>query len=121
MKLLQTLKKRGFGFPHTAYVEGVRPYEIQQNIKASQVGDKLQIVGVGKDAFIYSVELNLLLGKVEKQVAKSLFRIYKDNLCLDGKIIAKTGGLPYKYYGLIVEIYDTTTYLDGVDISHLKE
>lgn len=121
MKLLQNLKKRHFGFPHTAFVEVVRPYEIQQNIKASKVGDKLQIVGVGKEAFIYSVELNLLLGKVEKQVAKSLFRIYKDNLCLDGKIIAKTGGLPYKYYGLIVEIYDTTTYLDGVDISHLKE
>ena len=119
MKLLFSLKKRWFGFPRTAYAEEVTSYEIQRAIEASKVDDKLQIVGVGKDIFIYSIELNTLLGKVEKTLAKKLLRLYKSNLCLDGKIVAKTGGLPYKYYGLIVEIYDSKSYLNGVDITHL--
>ena len=120
MKLIQTLKKRIFGFPHIAFADGVSSHEIQDAIKQSKIGDKLQIVSVEGQAFIYSVELNLLLGRVEKSVAKRLCRIYKTGFCLDGKILSKTGGLPYKYYGLTIEIYDTTTYLDGVDISSLK-
>lgn len=121
MKLIQTLKKRIFGFPHFAYAESVCSRETQDAIKQSKVGDKLQIVAVEQQAFIYSVELNLLLGKVEQAVSKRLFRIYPKGFCLDGKIVQKSGGLPYKYYGLAVEIYDTTSYLDGVDISRLKE
>ena len=120
MKLFQTLKKRIFGFPHTAYADATYERETQDAIKQSQVDDKLQIVGLDGEAFIYSVELNLLLGKLESDVAKALFRIYKKGFCLDGKIVCKTGGLPYKYYGLIIEIYDTTSYLNGVDISALK-
>ncbi len=119
-KFISRLRKRAFGFPHTA--RAVRVKYRQGLLAQSKAGDLLQIVHAQNVAFIYSIELNAILGELEQRLCKKLLKLFGGGFCLDGKIIAVTGGPPYRYYGILLEIYDDATYLAEInDFNILRE
>ena len=108
-----SLKKRLFGFPHPT--RAVRVKYRQGAIIQSKSGDLLQLVQVENTCYIYSIELNEILGELEPVLCKKLIKIFGKGFCLDGKILGIAGGPPYAYYGLVLEIYDTKTYLAEIE------
>lgn len=117
---ISRLRKRLLGFPHTTRAERVK-YR-QALLTQSKPGDLLQIVHVNGVAYIYSIELNAVLGEIEKPLCKKLVKIFGKGFCLDAKLLSVTGGPPYSYYGIRLEIYDTKTFLSAIEnFDFLKE
>ncbi len=74
------------------------------------------------NVFIYSVNLNRLLGYLKNDLAKSLVKTFGKGFCLDGVIDKITGGKPrYEYFGCNIRIFDTKAMMENVDISSLYE
>ena len=111
--LLFRVRKRLLGFPIVC-----RPIAVkyrQDALAQCRAGDLLQIVHAESKVFVYSIELNALLGEIERSLSKKLIKLFGKGFCLDGKILSRTGGLPYPYFGLVIAIYDTKTYLAHVE------
>ena len=117
MHILRKLKKLFIKFPLHGHLTQTGFSHTQSALKESKVGDRLQIVRPINEpcAYAYSVELNALLGKIDRPLTKRLSGLFGKCFCLDAKLAVKTGGLPYNSYGGIVEIYDTTTFMSETD------
>ena len=122
----QRLKKSGLSFPIPCKIHGVRSPDRQGALAQSREGDRLQIVhSPEKDypfnVYVYSVELNRILGYLDAVLAEKLVYVCGKGLCLDGKIEKLTGGAPdYQYIGCNIQIFDTTGMMnDCDDFSHL--
>lgn len=106
-------KKYGLDFPVCCKAHGVKKQERQGALAQSRNEDELQLVHVALDDFpfnvyIYSIELNRILGYLEGTLAKKLVLVFGQGFCLDGKISEITGGPPkYKYFGCNIRIFDT--------------
>ena len=75
--------------------------------------DELQLVHIALDEFpfnvyVYSIELNRILGYLEETLAKKLVLVFGQGFCLDGRISEITGGPPeYEYFGCNIRVFDT--------------
>lgn len=120
------LKLWDLEFPLTCPLRGVSFSDRQGALVQSADGDLLQIVHVPLpnfpyNVYVYNIELNRLLGYLEKPLAKKLVKLFGKNFCRDGKIAYRTGGPPYKYYGCMLEIYETMQHLAGEEsLTHLR-
>ena len=116
MNFLRRLKKRFIKFPLRRYLTQTGYATTQDALRQSKVGDPLQIVRLDDDcAYVYSVELNALIGKIDSQTTKRLSGVFGKRFCLDGTLAVKTGGLPYKFYGGAVDVYDSATFMSNVE------
>ncbi len=122
----QRLKKSGLIFPIRCKAHGVTAPDRQGALAQSRMGDRLQLVhyavkGYPFNVYIYNVELNRILGYLDKTLAEKLVYVFGKGLCLDGKIIKMTGGYASAHYiGCNLEIYDTSSLMaDCEDFTHL--
>ncbi|MBQ8684776.1 MAG: hypothetical protein IJ514_01230 [Clostridia bacterium] len=132
MKICAKIKKYlqakflGLSFPLVCEVRGVTDRETQGALVQSADGDSLQIVHTPTDTlpyrvFVYNIEINRLIGHIDKRLAKKLVKFYGKSFCRDGTIVSRTGGLPYKYYGCTLEISDEMQAMKDVeDFRHLR-
>ena len=93
MTFLQRIKKwlKRLKFPFETSVFGISFKDEQGALKQSRVGDKLQIVHTPSDKFpkrvlVYSIELNRILGYIDRGVSDDLLFVFGKNFCLDGEI-----------------------------------
>lgn len=126
-RLLYKLKKRRLKlqFPLFCKVKGVKNPAYQGALAQSQNGDKLQLVHLPSerypfDTFVYSVNLNRVLGYLEKDLAEKLVKLFGENFCRDGVIYRVIGGGNYKYFGCQILIFETMDMMKNVqDFSSL--
>ena len=126
-RLLYRLKKRRLKlyFPLFCKVKGVKNPAYQGALAQSQNGDKLQLVHLPSeqypfDVFVYSVNLNRVLGYLEKELAEKLVKLFGENFCRDGVIYRVIGGGNYKYFGCQILIFETMDMMQNVqDFSSL--
>ena len=126
-RLLYHLKKRRLKlyFPLFCKVKGVKNPDYQGAVAQSQNGDKLQLVHLPSetypfDVFVYSVNLNRVLGYLEEDLAKKLVKLFGENFCRDGVIYRVVGGGNYKYFGCQILIFETMDMMQNVqDFSSL--
>ena len=106
-------KKYGLEFPVCCKAHGVGKRERQGALAQSRSGDELQLVHIALDEFpfnvyVYSIELNRILGYLEETLAKKLVLVFGQGFCLDGRISEITGGPPeYEYFGCNIRVFDT--------------
>ena len=122
----QRLKKSGLVFPLVCKIHGVKSADRQGALAQSRIGDRLQLVHHAEknypfNVYVYSVELNRILGYLDAVLAEKLVYVCGKGLCLDGQIEKLTGGAPqYEYIGCNIQIFDTTSMMkDCHDFSHL--
>ena len=120
------MKKSGLVFPIPCKIHGVKYPDRQGALAQSRENDSLQIVhspekGYPFNVYVYSVELNRILGYLDPILAEKLVYVCGKGLCLDGKIEKLTGGAPdYEYRGCNIQIFETTSMMqDCKDFSHL--
>ena len=122
----QRLRKSGLHFPIPCKIHGVKSMDRQGALAQSRAGDRLQLVhSAEKDypfnVYVYSVELNRILGYLDAVLAEKLVYVFGKGLCLDGEIEKLTGGAPdYAHIGCNISIFQTTSIMqDFTDFSHL--
>jgi len=122
----QRLKKSRLRFPLSCKIHGVKSPDRQGALAQSRQGDELQLVHRAEEhypfnVYVYSVELNRILGYLDAVLAEKLVYVFGKGLCLDGKIEKLTGGAPeYAYIGCNIQIFETTTMMkDCNNFSHL--
>ena len=122
----QRLKKAGLSFPVFCKVHGVKSPDRQGALAQSRAQDRLQLVHSAEEnypfnVYVYSVELNRILGYLDAVLAEKLVYVFGKGLCLDGKIEKITGGKPrYDYFGCNISILQTTSIMQNYDdFSHL--
>ncbi len=122
----QRLKKSRLTFPLSCKIHGVKSPDRQGALAQSRQGDRLQLVHRAEEnhpfnVYVYSVELNRILGYLDAVLAEKLVYVFGKGLCLDGKIEKRTGGAPeYKYIGCNIKIFETTNMMnDCNDFTHL--
>ena len=122
----QRLKKSRLTFPLSCKVHGVKSPDRQGALAQSRMGDWLQLVHHPEtdypfNVYVYSVELNRILGYLDAVLAVKLVYVFGKGLCLDGKIEKVTGGAPhYAYLGCNIQIFDTMSMMSGCeDFAHL--
>ena len=121
----QRLKKSRLTFPLLCKIHGVKSAERQGGLAQSRIGDKLQLVHHPEkeypfNVYVYSVELNRILGYLDPILAEKLVYVFGKGVCLDGKIDKITGGTNPQYFGCNIQIFDTACMMkDCEDFSHL--
>ena len=122
----QRLKKSQLRFPLFCKIHGVKSSDRQGALAQSRQGDKLQLVhraeeGYPFNVYVYSIELNRVLGYLDEALTEKLVYVFGKGLCLDGQIEKLTGGAPeYVYIGCNIKIFETTTMMnDYNNFSHL--
>ena len=115
MKPLRWFKKliKGLRFPLIANVFGISRTDEQGALLQSRVDDKLQIVHTPSERFpnrvlVYSIELNRILGYIDRSIAKDLIFVLGENFCVDGEIAELYEGT---IVGCAVLIYETTSFM----------
>ena len=122
----QRLKKSGLTFPIPCKIHGVKSADRQGALTQSRVGDRLQLVHHAEknypfNVYVYNIELNRILGYLDKVLAEKLVYVCGKGFCLDGSIEKLTGGAPdYAYRGCNIKIFQTTDMMkDYEEFSHL--
>ena len=105
-------KKYDLRFPVCCKAHGVSFADRQGALAQSRSGDELQLVQVPlenypQNVYIYSIELNRILGYLEKNLSDRLTSVFGTGFCLDGQISEITGGPPYPYFGCNIRIFET--------------
>ena len=124
---IKRLRQRllGVSLPKRVTLRGVRFADRQGALAQSRNGDLLQVVHtplkkLPHNVYVYHVSLNRILGYIEQPLAKKLVKLFGKNFCRDGKIVNRTGGPPYPYYGCVIDVYDSMEYLQSqTDFTHL--
>lgn len=91
------LWRRGISLPLLTTVYGVSNPNSQGALAQSRVDDQLQIVHTPTErhkhnVYVYSIELNRILGYIEKELAKGLVAVFGNGFCLDAVIEEIVGG-----------------------------
>ena len=91
----------------------------------SRAEDELQLVHLPLEDFpfnvyVYSIELNRILGYLDENLSKKLVGVFGQGFCLDGTIEEIIGGPPeYKYYGCMIVLLNSMKmmepYLDDTE------
>ena len=111
-------RRLGLEFPLFCKVHGVKAPDFQGALAQSRAGDGLQLVHVPletrpENVYVYSIELNRILGRLESGLSEKLVRAFGKGFCLDGRIENITGGPPsWKYFGCNLRILDTMTLME---------
>ncbi|MFQ7078910.1 MAG: hypothetical protein ACLRL0_07990 [Christensenellaceae bacterium] len=105
-------KKYDLRVPVCCKAHGVSFADRQGALAQSRSGDELQLVQVPVEnyphnVYIYSIELNRILGYLEKNLSDRLTSVFGKGFCLDGQISEITGGPPYPYFGCNIRIFET--------------
>jgi len=107
----------GLEFPIFCKIRGVSSSDRQGALAQSRPKDRLQLVHVPLEAFpfnvyVYSIELNRILGYIEKSLSQKLVFVFGKGFCLDGEIAKMTGGPPlYSFFGCNIQIFSTTSFM----------
>lgn len=122
------LWRRGISLPLTTTVYGVSNLSSQGALAQSRVDDHLQIVHTPTDkhahnVYVYSINLNRLLGYIDRDLAKGLVAVFGNGFCLDAKIDEIVGSdAETDPFGVQILILPTTTfmlpYLDDLPYYH---
>lgn len=114
---------RGLHMPLYANVFGTSHKDVQGALAQSRVGDCLQIVRANGKAFVYNIELNRIVGYVDREIDKDLLFVFGNEFCLDGEISDIYGGRDGSLFSCRVKIYDTCTFMRDrlSDIRYLYE
>ena len=119
---------KGLSLPCKGFVYGTSNASSQGALAQSHEDDKLQLVHVPTEyhpynTYVYSIELNRILGYLDRELAKTLLSVFGEGFCLDGKISEIWGDGKETPFGFSVTVYQTmsfmTPYLD--DIPYLTE
>lgn len=115
-------------FPVYCKIHGVKRTDRQGALAQCRAKDRLQIVhatvhGNDEVAYVYSVELNRILGYISDDLTKKLIYVFGKNFCLDATIENITGGPPnYQYFGCNIRILSTASMMNDIEnFSHLFE
>lgn len=124
------LWRRELSMPCAAHLFGVSNPDSQGALAQSRNGDALQIVHVPTERFphnvyAYSIELNRILGYLDRLLAKSLCEVFGKGFCLDARVDELYGGNDGEEFGAQIVIFKTTSlmrpylndlpYLRGID------
>ncbi len=130
-RLIYRSRKKRFGlrFPLYCKIHGVKNADHQGAITQSRAEDALQIVhSPTKDypynIFVYSVNLNRILGYLHPDLSKKLVRLFGKGFCRDAFIENVTGGRQsnYKYLGCNIRIVESMRNMQNInDFSHLYD
>ncbi len=120
-------RKYGLSFPLYCKAHGVKRAEYQGAIAQSRAGDKLQLIHRPENdypynVYIYSVELNRILGYLHETLAYKLVSVFGEEFCRDAVVKEITGGGEYKYRGCNIEIFQTMEYMKDsqADLPYLR-
>lgn len=111
------LWRRGLSLPLEATVFGVSNPLSQGALAQSRAEDKLQIVHTPSEklphnVYVYSIELNRILGHLTADLSKALISVFGNGFCLDGEIAEIVGeGTVISPFGVQIVIRATTTYM----------
>ena len=116
----------GISFPLYCKAHGVKSADYQGAIAQSHANDKLQIThspveGYPHNVYVYSIELNRVLGYLQERLAKKLVELFGNGFCRDALISEITGGGEYKYRGCNLVIFETMSFMQDTqtDIPYL--
>lgn len=109
-------EKSKTSFPISCKIYGVKKGDRQSALAQSRVGDPLQLVHTPTEyypnqVYVYSVNLNRVLGYIEKELAEKLVYVFGKGFCRDGKIHKIIGGVPYKYFGCVIHILESREFM----------
>lgn len=122
------LWRRELSMPLLTHLFGISNPDAQGALAQSRNGDALQIVHVPTERFpynvyVYSIELNRVLGYLTHILSKSLCEIFGKGFCLDGRVDELYGGEDGEEFGAQIVIFKTTSlmrpYLN--DLPYLRE
>ena len=112
------LWRRGISLPCQTRVFGSSNLNAQGALAQSREGDLLQVVHTPTErhaynVYVYSIELNRVLGYLDKDLAKSLVSIFGNGFCLDAQIdeIIGSDAKTDPFVADIV-IFKTTTFME---------
>ena len=113
--------KLGLSFPLYCKIHGVKNADYQGAIAQRRDEDALQIVHSPKqnypyNIFVYSVNLNRVLGYLHTDLSKKLVRLFGKGFCRDAFIENITGGekAGYKYLGCNIRIVESMQNMQDV-------
>ncbi|MBQ8658889.1 MAG: hypothetical protein IJ506_07110 [Clostridia bacterium] len=120
-------RKCGVSFPLYCKAHGVKRTEYQGALAQSRSGDKLQLIHNARgdypyNVYIYSVDLNRILGYLHETLAYKLVTLFGAGFCRDAVVKEITGGGEYKYRGCNIEIFETMEYMKDrqTDLRYLR-
>lgn len=110
----------GLSFPLFCKIHGVKNADSQGALVQSQRGDRLQIVhtpvqGFPYNVYVYAVELNRVMGYLDKDLSKKLVKLFGKGFCRDAIVENVTGGGVYKYRGCNIRLLESMMHMDGCD------
>ncbi len=106
-------------FPLYCKAHGVKTTDNQGALAQSHAGDRLQIIhspadGYPFNVYIYSVELNRILGYLQERLSKKLVELFGAGFCRDAQIKDITGGGEYTYRGCNLVIFESMHFMQGM-------
>lgn len=104
----------GISFPLQTTLTGVRLSDRQGWLAQSRDGDRLQFVHCPKQGmpflvYAYNIELNCLLGTLDKHISEKLVYVFGKGFCVDGEVLEVTDK---DFLGCNVVVYDTRTFIE---------
>lgn len=105
----------GLEFPLEDRLFDCRHADFQGALAQSRKSDELQIVhaDLGDNnfaAYVYSIPLNRIIGKLGRQLTQDLLRVFKKGFCLDGEI-SMIGKDEDGFFRCEIRIFDRASFM----------
>lgn len=108
------LWRRGLSLPMLTTICGVNSADFQGAIAQSRKEDTLQLVHTPTDkyphnVYVYNIELNRIIGYLERDLAKALVSVFGNGFCLDGTVEEIFGNEENPPFVAQIAIYQSMT------------
>ena len=120
-------KRLNVSFPLYCKIHGVKTTDRQGALAQTRSGDKLQVVHIPLpdypyNVYVYSVDLNRVLGYLHPELSKKLVQAFGENFCRNAIVENTTGGVTTKpNIGCNICIFDKMTYINETfDVNVLR-